>query len=350
MISLTLIGLWLLYRWSSDPHPSWWMTVVAGLTAGLAVLVKAFALIPLAFGLGGVLLASRQLPQMLRKARLWVLVLLIMAPAAIYYVNGMWVAGSISGQGWRFVPHMLTQLRFYLDWQETVVRLLGYGAIVAALLGALTLRGRPLGLVLGLSVGYLVYGLAFPYHITTHDYYQLPLIPILALGIAAAAGQVLARLATVARTRLWRVASVLVLALALVMPLRVARGLAVQNDYRPEVGYWQYLGNLLEHRSNVIMLAHDYGERLQYYGWVSGSAWLGQSDLRLLELMGGSVESSEEVLRQQLAGGSYFVVTLLGELDNQPVLKSFLYDHYPIAHEGEDFVIFDLRQELTTAP
>jgi hypothetical protein len=119
----------------------------------------------------------------------------------------------------------------------------------------------------------------------------------------------------------------------------VARGLAVQNDYRPEVGYWQYLGNLLEHRSNVIMLSHDYGERLQYYGWVWGTAWLG-----------GTGESSEEWIRAQLGGADLFVVTLLGELENQTVLRSFLYDHHAIYAQGEDFVVFDLRQELNTPP
>jgi hypothetical protein len=339
MIALTAWGLCLLYRWSSRPDPSWRMTVVTGLIAGLAPLVKAFALIPLAFGLAGMLLAGGDLRQVLRRAKVWVLGLLIIAPAAVYYVNGMVISGVIAGQGWRFFPQLLSQVRFYLDWQETAVRLMGYGAIIAALLGTLALRGRSLGLVLGLSAGYLVYGLAFPYHITTHDYYQLPLCTILAIGVAVAAGLVMERLAAVTRARWWRVVVVLAMALALVMPLRVARGLAVQNDYRPEVGYWQYLGNLLEHRSNVIMLSHDYGERLQYYGWVWGTAWLG-----------GTGESSEEWIRAQLGGADLFVVTLLGELENQTVLRSFLYDHHAIYAQGEDFVVFDLRQELNTPP
>jgi len=350
MIALTNWGLWLLFRWSSRPDPSWRVTVVTGLIAGLAPLVKAFALIPLAFGLAGMLLAGGDLRQVLRRAKVWVLGLLIIAPAAVYYVNGMVITGVIAGQGWRFFPQLLSQVRFYLDWQETAVRLMGYGAIMAALLGTLALRGRPQGLVLGLSAGYLVYGLAFPYHITTHDYYQLPLITILALGAAVAAGLVVERLAAVTRARWWRVVVALVMALALVMPLRVARGLAVQRDYRPEVGYWQHLGNLLEHRSNVIMLAHNYGARLQYYGWVSGPVWLGQSDFRLQALTGGSVESSEEWIRAQLGGADLFVVTLLGELENQTVLRSFLYDHHAIYAQGEDFVVFDLRQELNTPP
>jgi len=350
MVSLTLCGLWALYRWSSEARPSWRMTVVAGLVAGLAPLVKAFAVIPLAFGLAGLLLSSRTLRQILREGKLWVLGFLILAPAAIYYANGMLITGAIAGQGSRFFPQLLSQLRFYLDWQETVVRLVGYGAIVAALLGTLTLRGRPLGLVLGLWVGYFVYGLLFPYHITTHDYYQLALLPILALGIAAAAGPVMARLAQVTRGWWARVVALLVLSALMVMPVRVARGVLVQNDYRPEVGYWQYLGDLLEHRSNVIMLSHDYGERLQYYGWVSGRAWLGQSDFRLTELMGRSVESSEEWIRGQLEGADFFVVTLLGELENQPTLRSFLYENYPVYAQGDDFVVFDLQRSLSTTP
>ena len=36
-------------------------------------------------------------------------------------------------------------------------------------------------------VGYFVYGMTFSHHISTHDYYQLPFVPAVAIGIAAAA-------------------------------------------------------------------------------------------------------------------------------------------------------------------
>jgi hypothetical protein len=58
--------------------------------------------------------------------------------------------------------------------------------------------------------------------------------------------------------------------------------------------------------------------------------------------------SSSEVatsLRQRLESHSFLVVTILGELDANPIIKEFLYETYPVFEQGEDFVIFDLRSQ-----
>ena len=56
--------------------------------------------------------------------------------------------------------------------------------IGAALLGALLLsKGLARALLIGLLSGYIVFGLVFTYHIQTHSYYSLQLVPIVALAI-----------------------------------------------------------------------------------------------------------------------------------------------------------------------
>ena len=45
---------------------------------------------------------------------------------------------------------------------------------------------------------YLLYGMAFSYHITTHEYYSIPLIPAIALSLAPLAGLIFDRI-----TRPW---------------------------------------------------------------------------------------------------------------------------------------------------
>lgn len=59
--------------------------------------------------------------------------------------------------------------------------------------------------LMGAWTGYFLYGIALPYHISTHNYYQLPAIPLVALGLAVAAGVVFRNI----RTRLWLSAPVI---------------------------------------------------------------------------------------------------------------------------------------------
>lgn len=347
MVALLSLGIWALHRWAVAEAPTWRLTLCVGLIASLAPLVKAVAILPLLAGLAGMLLARPRPFRRVRDPRVWLLGVLTVLPAAGYYARAMFLTHEITAAG-RFIPALLGQIRFYLDWQELAVRLVGYGAILAAGLGTLLLIGISRGLLLGLWAGFLIYGLLFPYHITTHDYYHLPLVPILALGMAPMAGQVADRLGAIPQTAAWRLARFLVVAALLGVAVRAARGVVAARDYRPEVGYWEYLGNLLEHRSDVIMLSHDYGYRLTYYGWVNGVAWPGQADLALGELLGEAPGMSEGEMVERLAGHSYFVTTLLGELEAQPELERYLAERFPVFERGEDFVIYDLRHPLSS--
>jgi hypothetical protein len=49
-------------------------------------------------------------------------------------------------------------------------------------------------------------------------------------------------------------------------------------------------------------------------------------------------------------GQDYFVVTLFGDFDAQPLLKAYLNDHYPIYAQGDGYLIFDLTQRKASAP
>ncbi|NMB86912.1 MAG: hypothetical protein GYA17_01050, partial [Chloroflexi bacterium] len=47
---------------------------------------------------------------------------------------------------------------------------------------------------------------------------------------------------------------------------------------------------------------------------------------------------------QQAGGKDYFVVTSLDELDQQPELRQYLYQHFAVLHDSDDYLIFDMRQ------
>ena len=137
------------------------------------------------------------------------------------------------------------------------------------------------------------------------------------------------------------------LLLALAVQLRTSRGILAGHDFRSEKGYWEYIGDLLEHRSDVLEISHNYGFRLEYFGWVSGGLWTDYSDPDLSEAIKQGLSSEAATsLRHRLESHSYLVVTILSELDANPSIKEFLYEIYPVFELGEDFVIFDLHPQI----
>jgi hypothetical protein len=49
-------------------------------------------------------------------------------------------------------------------------------------------------------------------------------------------------------------------------------------------------------------------------------------------------------------GQSYFIVTLVGDFDAQPMLKAYLYNHFPVYLKGDGYLIFDLTKPKISAP
>ena len=345
MVALTMAALNFLDRWFREDSPGWGSTLLAGTLGGLAVLVKLPAVFFLAGAFLGLALAQNRLLGLMRYGKAWVMATLFMVPAGLYYGSLSLVGGAGGGETWRFfVTSLLTSPRFYLDWLAFILRLVGYTAFVGALTSLILLDRRGRGLVAGLLGGYVFYGLTFTYHIATHDYYSLPLIPVLALGLAAPGQALLDRFRAVVREkRMLQVLAAGVALLAVLLPLRTARGILAGHDFRAEVGYWKALGNTLENRSDLMAISHDYGYRLEYYGWVQTSAWMTAEDLELREILGQSgSEDSIEVVAEQLEGRSLFVVTILSDLDKLPVLKRYL-ETRPVFAQGDDYIVYDLR-------
>jgi hypothetical protein len=96
--------------------------------------------------------------------------------------------------------------------------------------------------LLGLWAGYAVFGIYFNYHISTHDYYSLPLIPIVALSIAPLADFLFAKLAQLTNTNILRVAAFCLLLFGLFASVWNTRNQLNAVDYRPEAEMWAEIG------------------------------------------------------------------------------------------------------------
>lgn len=343
MTTLIIYAFWAAVRWHQSA--SWRWAVAAGLLGGLAVLIKAVAAFFVAGGLIGLVLAGKGLRRALRDPQVWAVAALAVVPYALFHVYGVYISGLLQSQfSLRFFPQMWRDPVFYLRWNGQISSVVGFEWFLLGLLGTFLVKDRAQqALLAGAWAGYFVYGMTLPHHISTHDYYHLPLIPLVAFGLAAGAELLLRNLRGPRE-----VLTVLVIGVVLFAVTIKAWDVRVtlkRNDYRGEAVLWQKLGERLGPGAAVVGLTHDYGLRLSYWGWVMPANWLTSGDFNYRALAGQTFDM-EQLFAEQTAGKDYFVVTLFDELERQPELKSLLYNRYPVLDETGDYIIFDLRHPL----
>jgi len=330
---------WAAVKWAR--YSSWKWTVVAGLLAGFAIFVKSTAVFFLFGAYIGLVLFGKGIRLTIKEKRTWLLVLLVILPYAAFHIYGVYITGQLASQfSLRFFPQLLLQPAFYLQWIGQINGTVGFPFFLAAILGIFLLPEKShRAMLAGLLLGYFLYGMTFTHHITTHDYYHLPLVPLVAAGVGIA-------ISTLARQLLgpkWLAR--LVLAAVMLGWIGVnawdVRVTLKRNDYRPEAAIWKELGGTLGQGTPVVGLLHDYGYRLEYWGWVTPTAWFTSGDLRYRELAGQTFDF-DTLFEETTAGKQYFVVTLFGEYESQPELKAKLEKGYPVYKQTGDYLIFNL--------
>ncbi len=341
MVTLILASAWAMERWETGR--TWKWALLAGMFAGAAVLIKVVAVFFVGGALVGILLAGLGIKKALSSIQAWAMGLLIVVPALIYQATWARSTGTLGGEvALRFMPSLWVDPGFYLRWLNQIKTVIGPGLLAMGLLGALLFAARPgRGLALGLWAGYFAFGMAFAHHISTHDYYSLPLIPIAALCISPLAGSALVYFRSLRPGWMVRLlaAGILVFCTGWV-GWDIRTGLK-RTDYRPQVAFWETLGEKLGHRSGIISLSADYSFPLAYFGWVTPTNWWTSADFAYREQAGGNFDMLTW-FDQQTAGANLFVVTDFADLARQPQIKQLLYDRYAIYDQGEGYVIFDL--------
>ncbi len=362
MVTFILAFWWAVNRWTNSVEPrsgegreadkkessrssflrgeSFW-AILAGLLGGLAILIKFSAVFFVLGGGLGAALSVLSLKEVIRRPQVWTMALLGVLPGAAYFVYGVYIAGFLGQQfSGRFIPSLLVSPTFYLNWLSTLNHVMGLG-FALALLGIFFFRKR--GFILGLWGAYFAYGLYFDYHIWSHDYYNLPLLPLAALSLSPLGAWILARLAeSTARSRWMRGLSVAVLTLGLVSVLWDVRSTLKSVDYRPEASMWESISQMLGPDARVVALTQDYGSRLAYWGWLDSAQWPVSGDLSYHEDLRGAQADFDERFKNLASKRDFFLVTLPDELKAQPMLKERLAT-YPIFAEGDGHVIYDLR-------
>jgi hypothetical protein len=117
--------------------------------------------------------------------------------------------------------------------------------------------------------GYLLYGLVFTIHISTHNYYSLPLVPIVALSLGSVVD---------AATRPTRLTDVQSAAAVTFTALLVAgavswklHGPLTDRSFGKEESVYVAAGRAADHTSRALYVDTHYADPERYYGWTAGT-------------------------------------------------------------------------------
>ena len=304
-------------------------------------------------------------------------------PTVAYYLYGMKKGGFIATHSEEtFMPGLFMSPHYWMGWLDMIGRTAGWLPALIGLFAVLFVaRGRAKMVLAGLWGGYLAYGLIFNYHIHTHDYYSLPLLPIVAVSLAVAVESPLAKLAalwTSQRRQLVTMTALCVIGLGAVAwggKKLFARNLSPETKTRLKsagglVGFYkkfllflgreekinrmliadyEKIGELVGHTSRTIQLADDDGKALMYHGEFWGACWPTAGKIRRAhninrKVRGETIDEFENMAR--LADADYFVVTLLKDFDLQEKLKRHISENYPVLAQGERFIIYRLKKKV----
>lgn len=342
MTFLLVLSWFLAMVWLKQPSGR--NAILAGAIGGITLLVKTTAGFYLGGILIGIVIATKSF-KVVRNWQTWLLLFLLALPTAVYAVFVWWSPSASGGiTSLRFFPSYWTQLGFYLTWFNMLDEKIGLIWIILSMLGGMNLQSRWLkGAFWGGLAGYVLMGFALSHHISTHDYYSLPLIPILGLGFGGLLELVRKGLPENNRTIKIGMAGLLfVLFLGNVYQARMT---LKRTDYREEPTFWQNVAGEIAPYSPVIGLTQDYGLRLTYYGGISIDNWFTSDEIRL-RLETGQEITSAGLFQEKTQNAGGFLVTNQEEFSRQPELQQFLESNYAEVSSLPGALLFDLRTKI----
>jgi 4-amino-4-deoxy-L-arabinose transferase-like glycosyltransferase len=348
MVMLVLASVLATVRYSEQPSMA--RHCLMSVVSSLAFLVKPMALFPML----AVFLMLSITRQGVRAIWSWASAAFLLAtilPTCAVYAYG--IASGVFPVDKEIektlLPQLLLSAFFWRGWSQNVAAVVGIPVLLAALFGTALIREKqPRALMLGLWVGYLLLCLIVNYNVATHDYYQLQLIPIAALGIAPLAALALRLIGVSPDSRRRPVqAALAVSVLGIFVLLTATRSLARLGN-APSVNdptVAEEIGARVGHSTRTIYLSGDYGATLQYHGQLSGAAWPIASDLEWERLAGMPPVTAEQRFQTWFAQDSpeYFIVVDLPELEQQQDLKQFLFERFNVVAHEPSYWLFDLR-------
>jgi Dolichyl-phosphate-mannose-protein mannosyltransferase len=347
MVAVLVSSIWAFVRVRDSSEPR--RLVLAISLAAAALLIKPVAIFLLAAVVVSLELGRGGFRSLLRSPAFGALGASIV-PSVLFYGYGMLTWNTLQEQARSsLLPTLVIDRFFWRGWLSNVEDVIGLSTVIVALIGLLVSKpGLPRQLLAGLWIGYVAFCAVFSYHIATHDYYHLQIVPIVALALAPVVAVVVERLAAGRQVpgAGVRVAAIGILGLALLASAMASRSRLIARsglENRPRIA--AEIGGYVAHSTNTVYLSSDYGLPLEFHGELAGRPWPLRSDLEWERLAGMTPMDATQRFSADYARYSpqYFIVADLPEFKRQPDLKDFLAANFRILVANEHYAIFDLR-------
>ena len=325
---MTLASLWAmlaLLRYRDDPRRS--RLIVAATLIGIAGLIKPmsiFLTIPTVVAVAAFPAGARTRRSIVRASALVAGGLL---PPLLYYGAEALTGTLVQDQmRMRFEPHLIATPFFWRGLITMAARVETLPLLGLTVIGMFVAPDRlARRLLAALLAGYASFAMAFTYHMPTHDYYHLPYVAVVALGVAV----VFARCERIVSSRTAELLALVLATVIAVVGSRIAWPRLHVDDADHLARMYEEIGALTDHDTRALFLDTEYGYALMYHGQISGDAWPNRDDLAAEAIDGRPAVDADTRYARDFEGWgpNYFVVTDLGSFDASPDLATMLDRH-----------------------
>ena len=353
--------------------------------SGLAILAKATVIFPIwtAFIVTGI--CKNGFRKAVFSLHHLVFELVGIMPGLVYYLYlilfapklGM-VAESVYG------PQLLLGSYFWVGWLSQLGDVTGFIPLVGAIIGVILVRDKlARSMLIGLALGYFVYGLIFAADAPTQGYKQLHVMCIVALAmspvIAFFLNQLRQKDSRFRRPTIIVGLLLVVVLFVLLVSIKVSAfrsenkyikpslsfaykcfGLVpkymskVSTDYADFIYRAKEIGRAVNHSDKTITLGLT--QPLWYYGQYAGHRWPANRHWPFpdaIRSIGTGAKwrkyrglSAEELFERHFLKfcPEYFIVVALEDFEKQKSLKEFLYGKFEILVQEDKYLIFDMTE------
>ncbi|HUM68764.1 MAG TPA: glycosyltransferase family 39 protein [Chloroflexota bacterium] len=340
MMMFYLASLWTILRYDQEPTRHHLTGVM--LASGLTLVVRPLCLFAI-FSTFTALYVYRYLQGESRPRSHLALFYTALLVGLAYYVYGLLVANSLDGQAEiTFQPHLLRLQAFWKGWTLSALNTITPLAAGAALLGlALISSIRLRWFLASLWGSYVIFGLIFNYHVMTHSYYHLQLIPTIALSAGPFIAFLWAHIERLDQPW-WRIIWISGIVLVFVLlSLRqiIHRGRWAPYFESPEVA--AEIATHINHSTQLVYLSPFYGRPLEYFGLLSGIYWP-RPDTQI-RYMG--TEEKWATVTERLANipftPDYFIITDFREYTTHHQDLAAYLQVCPLVAQTESYLIYE---------
>lgn len=366
MIMMFLFSLLTILRYYEQPSKH--RLVLAGVVSGLAILIKPFIVFTV---LGAFIsLAIHEKATLKRKLNFdfFIFLGICFSLGAAFYLYGIFI-GDFLTDNFRasFLPYLFFERGYWKGWLLAAIAAVGLTPLIAALISLPMLRkGLSRALLIGLWIGYVVFGLVYTYPVPISGHYHLQLIIIVALSFGHLATLIINHLMKLQNNWYWWLPVIGALTVVMLFnKLDIRTRLTDSRNYeREEIA--REVGKIVDHSDRVVYVATYYGMPLEYYGELSGTYWprrivdwdwvkdrlhgvVDQSeaygDRRITYWISRRLDMRELSIEERLNAlgfaPEYFVVTDFNEFNRHHIdLKEYLANSCSLVAESDQYLIY----------